>query len=237
MSGASSRGDRQPDEVGLEDVGAELPQLYRRLKPGDEADQEIDHQDDREPVGAGTFHQPRHVAPIEPGSPPQPLRRGEDDVADEIEALAFTEQRDRLAADLIEHADPRRGRAAGLDAAHGPRRGPASRVPRHGRQRCRTRRPLRLEIGAQLEEQRRRSAVEIARCRRDRGRAASAPRRPRRAAARSATTGKHSRNRSSPAKRSALAIGREIEPLDACRSRRRRRSVSSASPSNPLASL
>jgi hypothetical protein len=63
MSGPSSRVDGQRDQVGDEDVGAELPELHDRLERGHHADEERDHDDDRHAVGTGALHDARHGRP------------------------------------------------------------------------------------------------------------------------------------------------------------------------------
>ncbi len=143
-------GDREPDEIGDEDVGAELLQLDRGLEGGHEPDQEVDHQHDRDAVGAGALHQTRHVAPVDAPWTTQRSQARDHDVADEVEPVALAEQRHRLAPDLVEdadglrrlaHARPRRVRAVELE----------HREHRPARAHDLGSRPSAHQLGAQLE--------------------------------------------------------------------------------------
>ena len=65
ISGPSSRVTDSADQVGDEDVGAELLELHDRLERHHEADEELDQHDDRHGVGAGALHDARDVAPVD----------------------------------------------------------------------------------------------------------------------------------------------------------------------------
>jgi hypothetical protein len=85
-----------------------LLQLDRRLEGSDHADQKVDDQDDRQPVGTGTLHQSGQVRPVYRSRPPQRLGSSDGDVADEIERVRLADRGEHVAADLVEDADSRR---------------------------------------------------------------------------------------------------------------------------------
>ena len=159
-------------------------------------------QDDRQAVGAGALHQPRHVAPVDrraargrvcaPATTTSPTKSS---------ALLSPRIVERLAADLVEDADPRRRRLAGSGAAGARRRARASPARRPARRRSRPR-PRRGDARCAARggapSPRRRDAstageVEL----HPRGRRARSDARTR------CHEAKHCRKRSSPAKRSA----------------------------------
>ena len=72
--GPISRTTREADQVGNEDVGAELPQLHRGLVRHDQADQQADQADDGQGHGAALLHLAETVAPAKPARTPEHVR-------------------------------------------------------------------------------------------------------------------------------------------------------------------